>query len=162
MKSMTAVILLGTTLSMPACSRPGPVANNAAAVNLPAPANVGAPRPEGGPPAGKTEATSRPAATAAVIPVALHGRWGLTPADCTSSRGDAKGLLVVTANGVNFYESRAVPSPGATTDSNSIVGNFAFAGEGQSWTKFETFERHKDMLVRTESNPAASYSYAKC
>ena len=69
---------------------------------------------------------------------------------------------MVTAAGLNFYESRAVPSPGASADSDSITGNFAFTGEGQSWTKFETFERQKDRLVRTESNPAASYSYAKC
>src|SRR4051812_2684079 len=26
------------------------------------------------------------------IPTAIRGRWGLVPADCTSTRGDAKGL----------------------------------------------------------------------
>src|SRR5918996_4286908 len=31
------------------------------------------------------------------IPASLHGRWGLTPGDCTSTRGDAKGLLVISA-----------------------------------------------------------------
>ena len=43
--------------------------------------------------------------TATAIPASLHGRWGLTPADCTSTRGDAKGLLIVSADGLKFYES---------------------------------------------------------
>ena len=114
----------------------------------------------GRPSAGEGGTTSPPAEGA--IPVALRGRWGLTPGDCTSTRGDAKGLLVVTANELKFYESRAVPSPAAEVDSDSIVGNFAFTGEGQSWTRFERFELQRHALVRTESNPAASYSYAKC
>jgi hypothetical protein len=146
-----------------ACSGREPVAENAAAVNIPASVNDPVPTPEGGPPPMK-EAQPAPAISApdAAIPASLQGSWGLTPGDCTSTKGDAKGLLVVTADGLNFYESRAVPSPGVTADSDSITGNFAFTGEGQSWTKFETFQRQKDRLVRTESNPAASYSYAKC
>src|ERR671912_3002240 len=27
------------------------------------------------------------------IPTQYHGRWGMVPADCTSTRGDAKGLI---------------------------------------------------------------------
>jgi len=73
-----------------------------------------------------------------------------------------EGLLVVSSNELRFYESRAVPTSGAQADNDSINGDFDFTGEGQSWTKFETLERRKDRLVRTESNPAASYTYAKC
>ena len=32
-----------------------------------------------------------------VIPAAFHGRWGMVPADCTSTRGDNKGLITVDA-----------------------------------------------------------------
>ncbi len=69
---------------------------------------------------------------------------------------------MVSSNEMRFYELRAVPSPGAQADSDLINGNFDFTGEGQRWTRFETIERKNDKLVRTESNPAASYTYAKC
>jgi hypothetical protein len=96
------------------------------------------------------------------IPAALLGRWGLSPADCTSTRGDAKGLLIVSPTELRFYESRAVPANDAQTDSDSISGDFAFTGEGQSWTKYESLKIDKQVLVRTETKPTASFSYAKC
>jgi hypothetical protein len=68
----------------------------------------------------------------------------------------------VTADRLTFYESRAVPSSGVQTDDNSISGNFDFTGEGETWTKFEALKRSGDKLTRTETNPAASYTYAKC
>jgi hypothetical protein len=150
-----------------ACSGRSPVAENATAVNLPVVANTPEPRPLGGPPANASAAEPQApiapeAGATTAIPRALQGRWGLTPGDCTSALGDAKGLLVIGANELRFYESRAVPSPGVQAEHNSVSGNFLFTGEGQTWTKFETIERRKDTLVRTESNPAASYTYAKC
>lgn len=149
---------------MAACGRHDPVANDAKSVNLPLPANDTTPDPLGGPPENATEAATAPAGgtAAAAIPTSLQGRWGLSPADCTSQRGDAKGLLIVNANELRFYESRAIPSPGVQADSKSVSGDFRFTGEGQSWTKYETVELRKNKLVRTESNPAASYTYAKC
>jgi hypothetical protein len=147
-----------------ACGKPDPVANGANAVAaVPAASNKAAPAPTGGPPPAAAPAATSASPTATTrIPAALQGRWGLTPRDCTSALGDAKGLLVINGRELRFYESRAVPSPGVAADSDSISGNFAFTGEGQSWTKFETFELRNDALVRTESNPAASYTYAKC
>jgi len=71
-------------------------------------------------------------------------------------------LLVINASELRFYESRAVPSTAVESDADSITGNFHFTGEGQSWTKFETLQRQKDKLVRTDSNPTASFTYAKC
>lgn len=159
---MVALFALITMSWVVACSGRDPVANNAVVVDPPKTASIAAPTPEGGPPPNATEADSPPPGPASAIPAALQGRWGLTPGDCASTRGDAKGLLVITAKDMRFYESRAVPSPGVTQDNDSITGNFAFTGEGQSWTKFETFELQKHALVRTESEPAASYSYAKC
>jgi hypothetical protein len=145
-----------------ACGKPDPMANGANAVGAIPATDKSAPTPEGGPPPDVTRPASTAPARTTPIPAALQGRWGLTPADCTSALGDAKGLLVINGRELRFYESRAVPSPGVTVDSDSITGNFAFTGEGQSWTKFETFELRNDALVRTESNPAASYTYAKC
>jgi hypothetical protein len=96
------------------------------------------------------------------IPAGLQGRWGLTPVDCTTSLGDAKGLLVINGNELRFYESRAVPIDGVQVDPDSISGNFAFTGEGQSWTRYEALKVDKQRLTRTETNPSASFSYAKC
>jgi hypothetical protein len=155
-------ITLAVISALVACGKPDPVADNATSVNLPVTSNEAEPTPLGGPPDNASEPATTPTATAALIPAALQGRWGLTPGDCISNKGDAKGLLVVSSNELRFYESRAVPSPGAQADSDSIDGNFDFTGEGQSWAKFETLELQKDKLVRTESNPAASYTYAKC
>ena len=156
-------------IAIAACGKPDPVANNvAASVAMPTPANDTVPSPAGGPPAARAAnepelaVEPQPEAAAALIPAALHGRWALTPGDCTSALGDAKGLLVISGKELRFYESRAVPSPGADADSDSIAGNFRFTGEGQTWTKFETLERRKDKLVRIDSNPTASYTYAQC
>jgi hypothetical protein len=153
-------------LAVSGCAKPDPVASNARSVNLPLPANDTAPDPAGAPPENRTEvsaASSSPAASPApAIPAALQGRWGLTPADCTSTRGDAKGLLVVTADELRFYESRALPSANVQADAASVGGDFHFTGEGETWTKFEALKRSGDKLTRTETNPAASYTYAKC
>jgi hypothetical protein len=144
-----------------ACAKRDPVAdeaNNTAGLPV---LNAPQASADGSPPAGATAGGEAPAATAA-IPAALHGRWGLTPRDCTSSLGDAKGLLIVNGNELRFYESRAVPAGDAQADSNSISGTFNFTGEGQSWTKFQSLQLQKDDLVRTETNPTASFTYAKC
>ena len=101
-------------------------------------------------------------AAATAIPPTLHGRWGLTPGDCTSTQGDAKGLLIVSASELRFYESRAKPTSNVETDDDSMSGDFAFTGEGQSWTKFQALKLQGQDLVRTETNPSASFNYAKC
>ena len=100
--------------------------------------------------------------TAVVIPASLHGRWGMTPGDCTSTRGDAKGLLLVSADGLKFYESVAKPSGELKISGDSASGDFAFTGEGMTWKKFEALELQDNKLVRTESDPMASFTYARC
>ena len=145
------------------CGRPDAVANsteNTAA--LPDPMSQSAASPTGGPPANNAAAGATTTASARNIPAALRGRWGLTPADCTSAPGGAEGLLVVTPGQLQFYESRAVPSPGIQTSSNSVSGNFAFTGEGQEWTKYLTLEVRDGKLVRTERDPVASFRYVRC
>jgi hypothetical protein len=149
-------------LAVAACGGRDPVDDNAAAkttglpdVNVPAPSATGEPR-------GPTSPAKVEPTPAASIPAALQGRWGLTPADCMPGRSDAKGLLTITANDLRFYESRAVPAGNVDTDANSISGDFAFTGEGQSWTKYEALKVDKGRLTRTETKPAASFIYAKC
>lgn len=166
MRFMAVLLVLGTTIWLVSCGKQDPVADNIAALNLPVPASDRAPNPTAAPPAGSSAMAAEPpvavTATATAIPAALQGRWGLAPADCTSTRGDAKGLLAIDGTELRFYESRAVPLPGVQVGDASIRGDFRFTGEGQEWTRFERLERNGANLVRTESNPAASYTYAKC
>jgi hypothetical protein len=156
------LISLALALAVACCGKSDPVDEKAAGtaaklpdVNAPAPTTIGEPHVATAP------ARPLPAPTA-TIPASLQGRWGLSPADCMPGRSDAKGLLVVTSGDLRFYESRAVPAADVTTDANSITGSFAFTGEGQSWTKYESLKVDKQVLVRTETNPTASFSYAKC
>jgi hypothetical protein len=152
-------------LSIAACGRRDPVADENAAARRAAAAlptvNKPVADPQGGPPPAAAPA-AEPAVAEAGVPKALQGRWGLTPADCTSTRGDAKGLLVVTGDKLTFYESRAVPAADIQKSPDSIGGNFSFTGEGQTWTKFESLKLDDGKLVRTESNPTASFTYARC
>jgi len=151
-----------------ACGGSDPVAENANGVDVPLSVNRSAPEPppaapDGSPPSNTTPADEGGQVTAvATIPAFLHGRWGMTPADCTSTRGDAKGLLVITPGELRFYESRAVPVGNIGGTKDSFTGDFRFTGEGQTWTSFETLQIQDKRLVRTTSSPMASYTYAKC
>lgn len=160
---MRCAVPIALAVFLAACSAQDPVDNQAGnTAGLPAP-SMPAPDATGERPTNDAApASSAPAAAGAKIPAALHGRWGLGPNDCTSTRGDAKGLLLVTPDELRFYESRAVPAAGARTGADSISGDFTFTGEGQTWTKFMALELQQDGLVRTESNPMASFTYAKC
>lgn len=165
MRLRVPVISLALIAVIAACSRPGPVANGANEITaVPAQSNEPEPTPAGGPPAhhANAEAPAAPGSPSTAIPAALQGRWGLTPGDCTSALANAKGLLVVNARELRFYESRAVPGADAQAKPSSISGTFHFTGEGQTWSRYETLKRSADKLIRTESDPAASYTYARC
>ena len=159
---MKIVPVVFAIAALAACNRPDPVAENANNVEALPTVNEPTPNPTGAPPANAAEAEGSVPAPAGRIPAAVQGRWGLTPGDCTSTRGDAKGLLVVSADRLQFYESRAVPSPGIQVDADSVSGNFAFTGEGQEWTKYQTLERQGDKLVRTQRDPVATFTYVRC
>lgn len=148
-----------------ACGNHDPVANGANEVTaVPAPVNAAILTPEGAPPesGSKSAAEAPDSAAAGVIPATLQGRWGLTPADCTSALAQARGLLVISARELRFYESLALPSKGVQADNQSMSGDFNFSGEGKAWARFESLKRSGDKLTRTEADPAASYTYAKC
>ena len=102
------------------------------------------------------------AQTTGTIPAAFPGRWGLTPADCTSTRGDNKGLLTIAADKLTFYEARAVPSGDLEQTKTSVSGDFSFTGEGETWKRHQVLEIRDSKLTRTESSPMASYTYARC
>ena len=46
---------------------------------------------------------------------------------------------------LRFYEFARGPGGGVQADANSISGNFAFTGEGQSWTKYEALKVDKSV-----------------
>ena len=156
------LLVLGGVMSAGACSGRDPVAdeaNNAAAT----PAQENAVVPE----ISNTVASNASNDAAAIpdsltIPAFLHGRWGLTPGDCTSTRGDAKGLLVVSADQLKFYESVGKPTGTLEISPDSASGDFAFTGEGMTWKKYQALELQDGKLVRTESSPMASFTYARC
>lgn len=155
-------VAIAAMLTIVACNRSDPVEPEASrADELPGPVEQ-APSAAGAPQGVPTAPAKALPAAALTIPAGLHGRWGLTPGDCTSTRGDAKGLLIVSADGLRFYESRAVPGSDAQSSEDSISGHFTFTGEGQTWSRYEAVKRQKEKLVRTEANPTASFTYAKC
>ena len=167
--AQTIAISLSIALALASCAKHDPVADEASnTAGLPSVDQVaggkdGRASADGSAPTNVTTPASASAAAGVVaIPAALHGRWGLTPGDCTSTKGDAKGLLLVTSGELQFYESRAVPAAHVATSDQSIGADFAYTGEGQSWSKFETLQIKKDKLIRTESSPMSSFTYARC
>ena len=159
------IVTIASIMTMGACSGQDPVAdevNNSAA----APSKVDVLPPDESSATATNElenGVDDPAVPEnSKIPASLHGRWGLTPGDCTSTRGDAKGLMVVAADSLKFYESSARPPSDLKTSAKSASGDFAFTGEGMTWKKYEALELQAGKLVRTESSPMASFTYARC
>lgn len=101
-----------------------------------------------------------PPASAASIPAQYQGRWGMVPADCTSTRGDAKGLITIDSKTIKFYESRATLKEQRPAIATSFSGLFAFTGEGQEWTRVETLTRTGDTLKRADEE--GSFTYTRC
>ena len=91
------------------------------------------------------------------IPAAVRGRWGLVPADCTSTMGDNKGLITIDATTIKFYEARAKLDVVKEVRESRVLASFKFTGEGQEWTRDEELDLRNDgkELVRTEHGPEA-------
>ena len=115
--------------------------------------------------------TTTPAAGATTadpsIPGAIQGRWGLVAADCTSTRGDAKGLLTIDATTLKFYESRGTLGEIADRSDTRLAAKFAFSGEGMTWSRDVTLDVQDGgkTLVRTESGVDAEpgpFTYRRC
>ncbi|MET1754656.1 hypothetical protein ABVV53_04170 [Novosphingobium sp. RD2P27] len=139
MKARLPLVTLAATLALSACSKSSDepevvastpaVAETAQVVPLAEPVeSEAAPMPSATPSASDAAADD-------AIPPAIHGRWGLVPADCTSKLGDAKGLLTVSARQLKFYESVAKLDRVKEVEGGRIRGAFTYSGEGQTWTQ---------------------------
>lgn len=95
-----------------------------------------------------------------IIPAQYRGRWGMVPADCTSARGDAKGLITVGETSIRFYESVAALQERRPAIATSFSGVFVFTGEGRTWERVMTFTRTDNTLKRAENG--GSYTYTRC
>lgn len=121
------------------------------------------------PPSPGSEAPATPASQddTGEIPVSIQGRWGLVSADCTSTRGDAKGLLVVAPAKLTFYESVGRLGTVKERTDNRVRASFSFTGEGMEWTREMVLEAGNDgkSLVREEFGHDAMpgpLQYARC
>ncbi len=117
------------------------------------------------PPTATPSPTSTVAATE--IPTTIRGRWGMVPADCTSTRGDAKGLLTIDATSLKFYESVAKLTAVTESGQTRLRGKFAFSGEGMNWTLDQMLEVQasgKTLIRREYGSDAASgpFKYSRC
>lgn len=101
------------------------------------------------------------------IPLAMRGRWGLVAADCTSTHGDAKGLLEISGTALTFFESRGTLKGFIEWAPARIRADFDFLGEGMSWRREMALDL-KDggrTLIRTEYGEDAApapLSYRRC
>lgn len=98
------------------------------------------------------------------IPAPLQGRWGMVSTDCTSDRSDAKGLLMIDAQTLKFYESVGTLAQVQERDASHIVATFDYTGEGMEWSRVETLRLVGATLTRsTDSGDAQGpFTYERC
>lgn len=101
------------------------------------------------------------------IPMAMRGRWGLVPADCTSAKGDTKGLMTLDAASIRFYESVAKLTKVDQRSETALKASYAFSGEGMEWKRDMTLALQPGgkVLIKQEFGedaPAGPYKYAAC
>jgi hypothetical protein len=116
-----------------------------------------------------TEAGKAPTAAKlpTLIPDRFHGRWGLTKADCTSTRGDAKGLLTIDDARLTFYESKGMLDHVLAATDTSFDANYGFSGEGQNWERVERLKMvNANLNRRTDAQagqePPVNLTYMPC
>ncbi|HVL79924.1 MAG TPA: hypothetical protein VM346_11660 [Sphingomicrobium sp.] len=99
---------------------------------------------------------------AGVIPAPLHGLWAMTPADCDRPTGGAEAFIEVRGGELRFQDKTGWPTADAQTTDRSISGNFAFQEGSERSTRFQSLQLRDEKLIRTESDPMRSYTYARC
>ena len=123
--------------------------------------NSSASKPSGEP------GTASESSPRAAIPAAIRGRWGLVRADCTTTRGDDKGLLTITSDSLEFYESVATLDAVAEAEPERIRASFDFEGEGMTWERQVELliEADGETLIRREHGEDAApepFRYTRC
>jgi hypothetical protein len=123
--------------------------------------------PDGGVGDAATPAVEPSEASATGIPERLRGRWGLVAADCEPGRSDAKGLLVVGDDKLEFYESVGTLGGASERTPTRLRASFAFTGEGMNWTRDMLLEIEDDgeALIRQEFGADAApnpFRYRRC
>jgi hypothetical protein len=158
------LLLAALPLSLAACQQetaPAPEASETAVAAGPDAAPVPtSPSPVPTPTAAETSGTPEGG-----IPVALQGNWGMVPADCTSTRGDAKGLLRISPTALTFYESVGKLGTTKNRSDTRLRADFAFSGEGMTWTRDVELSVAGNKLTRTErggEEPSGPFTYTKC
>jgi hypothetical protein len=101
------------------------------------------------------------------IPAVMRGRWGLVAADCDPSRDDAKGLLAIGADKLEFYESVGTLDTIMEAEPARIRAAFDFEGEGMTWEREIVLDLQDDgkTLIRREYGEDAApgpFRYSKC
>jgi hypothetical protein len=88
----------------------------------------------------------------------------MNPADCTSTKGDAKGLITIGDKTIKFFESKGTLTKVVLNAPENFTGTFAFTGEGQSWTNSQNLKltNSSNTLIRSETDVDQSYSYQRC
>ena len=109
--------------------------------------------------------TGTPAPTE--LAAVFQGRWGLVPEDCTSTRGDAKGLLTISASKLDFYESVGTLNTIMEAEPTRVRAAFDFEGEGMTWEREIVLDVQDDgaTLIRRDYGDDAApgpFRYAKC
>lgn len=160
---LTIFLAAAPAFALAACGAP---ADDSATDSAEAPETPMPVEPDGGIGDGAGPPADEDATGASTIPTALQGRWGLVAADCTSTRGDAKGLIEITGDTITFYESRATLGDIAERSDTRIRAEFDFIGEGMEWSRDISLATEGDgKLVRTEYGEDAMadpLTYTKC
>lgn len=170
MRVFSGIMLAGVLLTLTACSSESSnetiqadndmIAEDNGATSPDAPANQAM---------NEVAAAERSSATLPMnaIPPALRGRWGMVKNDCTSTHGDAKGLLEISATKLTFYESRGTLGKVSEIEPTRLRALYNFEGEGQTWQinmLLEVQDGGKS-LIRKEYGEASvpeSYHYSRC
>ena len=113
------------------------------------------------------QTTDTQTAAGTQIPASIQGRWGLVPADCESGRADAKGLLTITGDKLEFYVSVGTLAAVESAGGSRIRAAFDFTGEGMTWKRDIVLdvEDQGAALIRHEYGEGAApgqFRYAKC
>ena len=170
-RNFTLPALLALALALPACQQPandtaiaidnGVDATDAANAEI----ETLPPSEQGNAPS--ADSSAAPAAMPTSIPAQFHGRWGLNRADCTSTRGDAKGLLTINDARLTFFESKGTLDKVLGATDTSFDANYAFSGEGQTWQRVERFKLvNANLNRRTDAQagqePPVDLTYQRC